>query len=97
MTSPIERAREAAARALTGDDPLHIKTSRHMANTAIDAFLASLAAEGMVLVPKTATQEMLDVGYRIISSGHPYQSDLERGTEADVWEEMIAASQGEKG
>lgn len=99
--TPIDRAREAAWERLIGHRAMREQaTTKADSEAVIESFLAHLASEGMVLVPKEATEEMMraaqgvgiyplriDDGYGSADSGQVYELISE------IYAAMIAASQ----
>lgn len=93
-TTPIDRARHAAAEklheTLYGDTDGLYGNATFAANAALDAFLAKLAEDGMVVVPRVATREMCEAGRRI---EEPMPTDTyHRMYCGEVWSAMIAAT-----
>jgi Na+-transporting NADH:ubiquinone oxidoreductase subunit NqrB len=77
-TERIERAREKAV------DEFGTKDSRDDAWVAIDGFLDALAADGLVIVPREPTEEMIRAARQ-----EPQRSD--------IYKAMIAAALKEQG
>lgn len=99
--TPIDRAREAAVEAVRWSDAEY--NPEYIVRDAIAAYEAALAAEGMVLVPKTASEGMLRAAIQAeVDHYKPPQGSTYRVRSImeihKLWSAMIAAaSQGEKG
>lgn len=97
--TPVERAREAAAEAFrstwlhkrpTDAIPTDSPEAMMKLSAGLDAFLSHLASEGLVLVPKEATEEMCRS-----EDARVWLIEPERFKDqcaARVWAAMIAAS-----
>lgn len=84
--TPVDRAREAAV--LSAQGPFGNAGPKQI----IAAYEAALSAEGMVVVPKEASEEMM-----LASRATPPCNDWRKNIQ-DAWSAMIAAaSQGEGG
>jgi hypothetical protein len=59
---------------------------------AIDTFRQWLADEGLVVVPKSLTEEMTQALWFEISCVHPDQGLFRRGSENTVWRHTLAAA-----
>jgi hypothetical protein len=59
---------------------------------AIDALRQWLANEGLVVVPKSLTEEMTQALWFEISCVHPDQGFFRRGSENTVWRHTLAAA-----
>lgn len=61
-------------------------------DAALATFRLWLAENGLVVVPREATEGMIEAGWFQISCDHPDQADMARGTEKNAWSAMIAAA-----
>lgn len=100
--TPIERAREAAAKAAAEviQDAFDRKARpvTDVSNAALDAYTASLAEDGMVLVPRVATDAMVKGGmaakFGSVMVGGIQHAEVKLGPPGcqRVWSAMIEAA-----